>query len=45
MPFEFDPLGKYFFDDINESGGSRYIIRCLSSLDASVTWSNRGYTD
>jgi len=23
MPFEFDPLGKYFFDDINESEASR----------------------
>lgn len=42
MPLEFDPLGKYFFDDINESEASRYVIRCLSSLDADMTWSNCG---
>jgi hypothetical protein len=40
MPFEFDPLGKYFFDDINESEASQYVIRCLSSLDANMMWSN-----
>ena len=30
MPF--DPLSKYFLDDINKSEASRYVIRCLMSI-------------
>ena len=42
MPSEFDPLGKYFFDDFNESEACRYVICCLTSLYAKMTWSNCG---
>ncbi len=36
MPFEFDPLGKYFFDDINESEASRCVISVSICLECQL---------
>ena len=42
MPSEFDPLSKYFLDNINDSEASRYVVLCPTSLDANMTYSNGG---